>query len=105
MFGHFSNYHRGFRLNMEACAKLGVPKGPLFGQLQAGRSVTLPNGSVVQPSDVVSPPRPGRTLLHLGDTCDSRNAMLIAKGADWLIHEATFDDANEVREKFSFLVV
>ena len=82
---------------MEAVERLGIPKGPLLAKLKAGSSVTLADGRVVQPSEVVEPPRPGRTLLHLGDTCDSRNTMLIAKGADWVVHESTFDDANEVR--------
>jgi ribonuclease Z len=81
---------------MDAVERLSIPKGPLLAQLKAGRSVTLPNGSVVETSQVVEAPRPGRTHLHLGDTCDSRNAMLIAKGADWLVHESTFDDANQV---------
>jgi ribonuclease Z len=81
---------------MDAVERLSIPKGPLLAHLKAGRSVTLPNGSVVEPSHVVDAPRPGRTHLHLGDTCDSRNAMLIAKGADWVVHESTFDDANQV---------
>jgi ribonuclease Z len=82
---------------MDAVERLSIPKGPMLAMLKAGSAVTLPDGSVVQPSEVVEPPRPGRTLLHLGDTCDSRNTMLIAKGADWVVHEATFDDAHEVR--------
>ena len=81
---------------MDAVERLGIPKGPLLAQLKAGKSVTLPNGSIVQPSDVVDSPRPGRMLVHLGDTCDSQNMMQIAKGADWLVHEATFDDASQV---------
>ena len=89
---------------MDAVESLGVPKGPLLSQLKAGKSVTLPNGSVVQPSDVVSPPRPGRLLVHLGDTCDSQNMTHIARGADWLVHEATFDDANQVCSmRFAFV--
>ncbi len=88
--------HRNGRLNVDAVERLGIPKGPLLAKLKSGSSVTLPNGSVVQPSEVVQSPRPGRTLLHLGDTCDSRNTILIAKGADWVVHESTFDDANEV---------
>lgn len=40
-------------------AALGVAKGPLFGRLQKGETVTLANGSKVQPSDCISPPSPG----------------------------------------------
>lgn len=82
---------------MDAVERLNIPKGPMLAKLKAGSSVTLPDGSIVQPSEVVEPSRSGRTLLHLGDTCDSTNTMMIAKGADWVVHEATFDDAHEVR--------
>jgi ribonuclease BN (tRNA processing enzyme) len=88
--------HRSARLNVDAVARLGVPKGKMLGELKAGRSVTLANGCLVQPSDVLDAARPGRTLLHLGDTCSSENAIKIAKGADWVVHESTFDDASEV---------
>jgi ribonuclease BN (tRNA processing enzyme) len=88
--------HPSARLNMDTAARLGVPMGKMLGELKAGRSVTLANGCVVQPSDVLDAARPGRTLLHLGDTCNSENAMKIAKGADWVVHESTFDDASEV---------
>jgi len=51
---------------MDTVARLGIPSGIMLGQLKAGKAVTLSNGSVVQPSDVLEPPRPARKLLHLG---------------------------------------
>ncbi|ORY78253.1 beta-lactamase-like protein [Protomyces lactucae-debilis] len=36
---------------------LGVPKGPLYGKLQQGQSVYLPNGTVVHPHEVLGPRR------------------------------------------------
>jgi ribonuclease Z len=70
--------------------ELGVPEGPLWGQLHRGRPVTLPDGRVVTPETLVGPARPGRRVVLSGDTrpCDAvRHA---ARGADLLVHEATF---------------
>lgn len=38
---------------MEKCVQLGVPPGPLLGELKAGRDVVLDNGNVVKAADVV----------------------------------------------------
>lgn len=51
-----------------AARALGVVPGPEFGKLQAGQAVTAPAGTVVQPADVVGPPRPGRVLAYLSDS-------------------------------------
>lgn len=47
------------QLNLQKCVSFGVPPGPLLGELKSGRDVTLPNGTVVKSSDVVSPEEPG----------------------------------------------
>lgn len=50
------------KLDMNRCIELGVPKGPLLGQLKNGSSVCLPDGRIVSPEDVVGPPIPGRKI-------------------------------------------
>lgn len=35
------------KMNIDKAKALGVPKGPLLGQLQFGRTITLENGCVV----------------------------------------------------------
>ena len=37
----------------------------------------------------MSPPTPGRKLVVLGDTCDSRQLAGLAANADMIVHEAT----------------
>ena len=74
----------------------GIPPGPLYGRIKNGETVTAPDGSLVMPADVLGPPRPGRKVVILGDTCDSSRIMDMASDADVVIHEATLE--NELME-------
>lgn len=47
----------------EKCVEFGVPPGPLYGQLKAGKDITLPDGKVVLAKDVRSPDDPGPVFL------------------------------------------
>lgn len=76
----------------ERAIKLGVPKGPLWKRLQMGFPVELKNGRVVRPEEVLGPMRPGLKLVYSGDTAPSEKVVELARNADLLIHEATFDD-------------
>lgn len=78
-------------LLIEKAQQLGVPKGPLLGQLKAGQDVTLENGTVVSSKDVTNPPQQGFIVTILGDTKFCENAIALAQNADIVIHEATFD--------------
>ena len=79
------------RFDLEAARGLGVPEGPLFGKLQKGEAVTLPNGNTVAPEQVLGPTRPGVVLAYCTDTRPCDAAIELARGADLLIHEGTFD--------------
>lgn len=78
------------RFDPEVAKSLGVSEGPLWGQLHRGIPVTLPDGRVVPPDTIVGPPRPGRTVVYSGDTRPCQGVRQAARGADLLIHEATF---------------
>ncbi|CAG0896683.1 unnamed protein product [Cyprideis torosa] len=80
-------------LDAKICKSLGVEPGPDFGRLKAGNSVTTEAGKVVQPSDVIGPPRPGRKLGFLGDTHDASPMAHLLLDVDLLVHEATLEDA------------
>jgi len=76
----------------EKALALGVQKGPLWSRLQKGMKVLLPDGRIVEPSDVMGPPRPGRKIIYSSDTRPSDKIAYLARGADVLIHEATLSD-------------
>jgi ribonuclease Z len=85
------------RFDVDAADALGVPAGPERGTLQAGESVTLPDGRVLTPDSVLGPPRPARKVVIAADTAYSRSVVEAARGADLLVHEATF--AEEERDR------
>ena len=69
---------------------LGVPRGPLLGQLKEGRDVTLDDGRVVLAPQVCAPPAPGRVFAYLTDTTFCEASVRLARGADLVVHEATY---------------
>jgi ribonuclease Z len=80
------------RFQPERVRELGVPEGPLWGRLHRGETVELPDGRHVGPTDLVGPPRPGRKVVISGDTRPSTAIAEAARGADLLVHEATFSE-------------
>ena len=87
------------RFNPELARELEVPEGPLWGQIHRGQAITLPDGRVIEPGQLVGPPRAGRTVVITGDTrpCDATVEM--SRGADLLLHEATFADEEAPRAR------
>src|SRR5438093_73861 len=79
---------------------LGVPSGLERGALQGGASVTLSDGRVITPDQVLGEPRPGRTVVIAGDTAPTPTVVEAARNADLLVHEATFleDERERARE-------
>jgi ribonuclease Z len=89
------------RFDVERARELGVPPGPLFGRLHRGERVEV-EGRFIDPSEVVGRPRPGRIVVYTGDTRPCRGTIERARGADVLVHEATFgaEEADRARETF-----
>ena len=87
------------RFHPERARELGIPEGPLWGQLHKGKAVALPDGTVVEPSSLVGPTRRGRRLVLTGDTRPCAATIEMAQGADLLVHEATFAEEEAERAK------
>lgn len=87
------------RFDPEEAARLGVPEGPLWGQLHRGMTVTLPDGREISPETIVGVPRPGRRVVLTGDTRPSEATIAAAHDADLLVHEATFGTEEQDRAR------
>ena len=88
------------RFDVQAADALGVPEGPERGALQRGESVTLSDGQTITPDKVLGAARPGRKVVIAGDGSPSESVIEAARGADVLVHEATFceDERDRARE-------
>lgn len=80
------------RFDPDRAKELGIPEGPLWGQIHRGQAVTLEDGRVIEPSALVGPTRPGRHVVITGDTRPCRATVEHSRDADLLIHESTFGD-------------
>jgi ribonuclease Z len=87
------------RFDVDTADALGVPSGPARGQLQRGETVTLGDGRVVTPDDVLGEARPGRKVVISGDTAPAPSVVQAAHLADVLVHEATFSAEEKERAR------
>ncbi|MFT7618057.1 MAG: ribonuclease Z [Planctomycetota bacterium] len=71
---------------------LGVPFGPERGQLLRGETITLKDGRMISPADLVGPPKPGQSFAYCTDTTLCLGAKRLADGVDLLLHESTYGD-------------
>jgi ribonuclease Z len=87
--------------DLEGAQALGIPRGPMYGKLQHGESVTLANGKVITPEMVLGEPRPGKSVAYCLDTQFSERSIELADGCTALIHESTFgaDGVELARER------
>jgi ribonuclease Z len=74
----------------EQAEALGVPRGPERRQLVAGESVTLADGRVIHPDQVLGPSRQGTSLAHVGDVGRVKDLETTVRGVDMLVIEATY---------------
>jgi ribonuclease Z len=74
----------------------GVPRGPLWSKLQGGGEVSLPDGSVVKPSQVMGDERKGRKFCFATDTVAAPGLVEFARKSDLFICEGMF--AEELAE-------
>lgn len=76
----------------KAVAK-GVPRGPLWSELQSGKTVVLPNGREVHPSEVMGEPRSGRKFSFVTDSLYFPEISQEVSNSDLLICEGMFEQA------------
>ncbi len=77
----------------EKAEALAIPSGPWRKDLVAGNAVTLPDGRVIQPDQVLGPEKPGLKLVVVGDTGNPFDLIEEVRGADGLVIESTYIQA------------
>lgn len=90
----------------EQAEKLGIPPGPLRRDLVAGKEISLPDGRTISPEEVLGDFRPGVRLVVVGDTGETESLIEYARGADALVIEGTYLQAEaDMARRFSHLTV
>jgi ribonuclease Z len=87
------------RFDVSAADAFGIPAGPERGALQRGEAITLPDGRRITPEQVLGDVRPGRKVAISADTAYSELVVDAARGADVLVHEATFAEEEQERAR------
>ena len=83
------------RINLQFTKKIGLPEGPLMGELQKGRTIEWKNKKIT-PEDATTTIA-GKKITFLMDTSITRNCFRIAENADILICEATY--SSDMKDK------
>lgn len=90
--------HRPFLA--EKAGELGVPFGPERAKLVRGESVTLADGRIIRPEDVLGEALPGTKYVHVGDVGRIDELLPVCQNAHALVIEATYleEDAAMARQ-------
>jgi len=78
------------RFRQETATALGVPFGPERARLVRGEAVTLTDGRVIYPNDVLDAEVPGARYIHTGDIGRVEPILSHVQGATALVIEATY---------------
>jgi len=85
----------------EAAEALGIPPGPWRKELVAGKAITLADGLVINPDQVLGPEIPGTSLAVVGDVGKPEKLIEHLRGVDGLVMEATYlDEESEMAQSF-----
>lgn len=74
----------------EKAEALGVPAGPIRRDLVNGKAVTMADGRIIHPDEVLGPDRPGVSLALVGDIGQIDGLSEAIHDADVLVCEATY---------------
>jgi ribonuclease Z len=88
----------------EKADKLDIPPGPWRRELVNGKSITLPDGRLIHPDQVLGEERPGTRLAHVGDVGRTNDLAPAVQDVDALIIEATYlQEEAEMADQFAHL--
>lgn len=85
----FTELHSRKQLDTEKLTAAGVPRGPLWGDIQAGKSI-VHQGQVLHSNDFILPSTPLGKAVICGDNDTPPLLADLCQNTDILVHEATF---------------
>ncbi|MCL4540657.1 MAG: ribonuclease Z [Bacteroidetes bacterium] len=91
----FEEKEKPGRFYPKKAQRLGVPEGPLWSELQHGKSVKSKTGKTVSPEQVCGPLRKGKRIGISGDTRPNKKLEKFFRGCDVLIFDSTYSDENK----------
>ncbi|MFA5746132.1 MAG: ribonuclease Z [archaeon] len=88
------------KFNKAKALKLKIPEGPLFSQLQKGKSIKL-NGKTIKPEEVMDYKfkKSGKKIVYLADTQVLKKIPKELMNTDILIHESTFFEEDKEKAR------
>jgi ribonuclease Z len=93
-FGFIFQEHSRRPFLADKAQALGVPNGPQRKTLVQGNPITLDDGRVIQPEDVLGELRAGAKLVMTGDVGDAAAILPAVRNATTLVTEATYLDSD-----------
>jgi ribonuclease Z len=88
----------------EKADALQIPPGPWRKNLVLGQTVTLPDGRVIHPDQVLGEERPGTRMVHVGDTGDTESLREVCRDVDTLVIESTYlEEEADMANRFAHL--
>ena len=88
----------------DAAEVLKIPPGPWRRDLVNGKQVTLPDGREIIPDQVLGEARQGTSLVVVGDTGNTAKLLPYVEGADALVIEATYIQAErDLADKYGHI--
>lgn len=88
----FAEATRPGKFDAGEASRLGVPNGPLMGQLRAGQDVIV-SGKTVSAHGLLGEAQKGIRVVFSGDSRPCTKIASAAQDADLLVHEGTFLDS------------
>ena len=79
-------------LLVDKLAAYHIPNGPIFGQLKAGKVVTLDDGTVLNGQDFIGPDKPSKIVTIISDTRYTPEIDKLSQDADVIVHESTLSN-------------
>ena len=88
----------------EKAVELGIPSGPWRRDLVNGKTVTLPDGRIILPEQVLGDFKAGARLVVLGDVAEIDSLVTYCDQADVLVTEATYLESEaEMAQQFGHM--